>query len=109
MKIIDIVTAVLLIIGGLAWGLYGLFEFNFIEFFFKSSEEFHVHRHPSHQQPPNPRLGRPSRVDAAPVAALVACPRRPTPSKHTAPALATAPVHLYTLYSSIQSFTRAIR
>lgn len=47
MKILDIVSAVLLIIGGLAWGIFGLFEFNFVEFFFKSSEEFHVHHHPS--------------------------------------------------------------
>ena len=47
MKILDIVSLVLLIIGGLAWGLFGLFEFNFIEFFFKSNEEFHVHHHSS--------------------------------------------------------------
>lgn len=47
MKILDIVAAVLLIIGGLAWGIFGLFEFNFVDFLFKSSEEFHVHHHPS--------------------------------------------------------------
>ena len=47
MKILDVICAVLLVIGGLAWGIYGVFEFNFVEFVFKSSEEFHVHQHPS--------------------------------------------------------------
>jgi len=30
MKLLDILTAVLLIIGGLNWGLYGLFNFDLI-------------------------------------------------------------------------------
>lgn len=47
MKILDVICAVLLVIGGLAWGVFGLFEFNFVEFVFKSSEDFQVHHHPS--------------------------------------------------------------
>jgi len=47
MKILDVVCAVLLVIGGLAWGVYGVFEFNFVEFLFKSGGEFQVHHHPS--------------------------------------------------------------
>jgi len=31
MKVIDIIAIVLLLIGGLNWGLIGLFEFNFVE------------------------------------------------------------------------------
>jgi len=34
MKIINIVALLLLIIGGLNWGLVGLFEFNLVDFLF---------------------------------------------------------------------------
>ena len=34
MKTVDIVVAVLLIIGGLNWGLVGLFEFNLVDAIF---------------------------------------------------------------------------
>ncbi len=34
MKIIDIIAAILLIIGGLSWGLVGLFGFNLVSFLF---------------------------------------------------------------------------
>lgn len=34
MKTLDIVVAVLLIIGGLNWGLVGLFDFNLVAFIF---------------------------------------------------------------------------
>ena len=46
MRILDIISVVLLIIGGLAWGLFGLFEFNFVEVLFRSSE-FNIRQHPS--------------------------------------------------------------
>lgn len=32
MKTLDVLAAVLLVIGGLNWGLIGLFEFNLVEF-----------------------------------------------------------------------------
>lgn len=34
MKILDLITAILVIIGGLNWGLVGLFNFNLVEFLF---------------------------------------------------------------------------
>lgn len=34
MKVIDIIAIVLLLIGGLNWGLIGLFEFNLVETIF---------------------------------------------------------------------------
>ncbi|MBS4166968.1 MULTISPECIES: DUF378 domain-containing protein [unclassified Neochlamydia] len=34
MKTLDIVTAILLAVGGLNWGLVGLFDFNLVEFVF---------------------------------------------------------------------------
>jgi uncharacterized membrane protein YuzA (DUF378 family) len=34
MKILGIITAILLIIGGLNWGLVGVFGFNLVEFLF---------------------------------------------------------------------------
>lgn len=34
MKTIDVLAAILLVIGGLNWGLIGLFGFNFIDFLF---------------------------------------------------------------------------
>lgn len=34
MKILDIIAAILLVIGGLNWGLVGLFGFNFVDFLF---------------------------------------------------------------------------
>lgn len=43
MKALDIISAVLLIVGGLVWGLVGLFDFNLVEFFFKPAGEFRHH------------------------------------------------------------------
>lgn len=34
MKIINIIALILLIIGGLNWGLVGIFEFNLVDFLF---------------------------------------------------------------------------
>lgn len=34
MKILEIITSILLIIGGLNWGLIGLFEFNLVDTIF---------------------------------------------------------------------------
>lgn len=34
MKILDIIAVILLIIGGLNWGLIGLFNFNLVDFIF---------------------------------------------------------------------------
>ena len=34
MKIVDIIAAILLVIGGLNWGFVGLFEFNLVSFIF---------------------------------------------------------------------------
>ncbi len=34
MKTIDVIAAILLVIGGLNWGLIGLFNFNLVEFLF---------------------------------------------------------------------------
>jgi uncharacterized membrane protein YuzA (DUF378 family) len=34
MKTLDVIAAVLLVIGGLNWGLVGLFDFNLVEFIF---------------------------------------------------------------------------
>ena len=34
MKTLDVIVAILLIIGGLNWGLVGLFEFNLVDFIF---------------------------------------------------------------------------
>lgn len=36
MKVLDIIVAVLLVIGGLNWGLVGLFNFNLVNFLFGS-------------------------------------------------------------------------
>ena len=36
MKYLDLIAAVLLIIGGLNWGLVGLFDFNLVSFLFGS-------------------------------------------------------------------------
>jgi len=38
MKILNVISIVLLILGGLNWGLFGLFEFNFVEFVFRSND-----------------------------------------------------------------------
>ena len=37
MKILDVIVAILLVIGGLNWGLVGLFDFNLVEFIFGKS------------------------------------------------------------------------
>jgi len=37
MKYLDLIVAILLIIGGLNWGLVGLFEFNLVSFIFGAS------------------------------------------------------------------------
>ncbi|HEY5259223.1 MAG TPA: DUF378 domain-containing protein [Rhabdochlamydiaceae bacterium] len=37
MKIFDVLAAVILILGGLNWGLVGIFEFNLIAFIFSKS------------------------------------------------------------------------
>ena len=34
MKVLDIIVAVLLVIGGLNWGLVGLFDFNLVHYIF---------------------------------------------------------------------------
>ncbi len=34
MKTLDIIAAILLVIGGLNWGLLGLFDFNLVDFLF---------------------------------------------------------------------------
>jgi len=34
MKAFDVITLILLVIGGLNWGLVGIFDFNFIEWIF---------------------------------------------------------------------------
>lgn len=34
MKNLDVIAAILLVIGGLVWGLIGLFNFNLVEFIF---------------------------------------------------------------------------
>lgn len=34
MKTLDLIVAVLLVMGGLNWGLVGIFNFNFIDFIF---------------------------------------------------------------------------
>lgn len=34
MKALDVVVAILLIVGGLNWGLVGLFEFNLVDYLF---------------------------------------------------------------------------
>ncbi|MBN1914556.1 MAG: DUF378 domain-containing protein [Parachlamydiales bacterium] len=34
MKKLDVLALVLLIIGGLNWGIYGVFDFNFVDYFF---------------------------------------------------------------------------
>lgn len=34
MKYLDIIAAILLIVGGLNWGLVGLFDFNLVDFLF---------------------------------------------------------------------------
>ncbi len=34
MKTLDVIAAILVIIGGLNWGLIGLFDFNLVEFLF---------------------------------------------------------------------------
>ncbi len=34
MKVLDLIVAILLIVGGLNWGLVGLFGFNVVEFLF---------------------------------------------------------------------------
>lgn len=36
MKLIDVIAAILLVIGGLNWGLTGIFGFNLVEFIFGS-------------------------------------------------------------------------
>ncbi len=36
MKVLDVIVAILLVIGGLNWGLVGLFNFNLVEFLFGS-------------------------------------------------------------------------
>ena len=46
MKKLDIISAILLLLGGIIWGLIGLFEFNLIEFIFRSNSDMHIHRHP---------------------------------------------------------------
>jgi len=47
MKALDIISIVLLLIGGITWGIVGIFDFNFIEYFFQMGSEFHISRHPS--------------------------------------------------------------
>jgi len=37
MKYLDLIVAILLIIGGLNWGLVGLFDFNLVSFIFGAS------------------------------------------------------------------------
>jgi uncharacterized protein len=37
MKKLDVLTAVLVIIGGLNWGLIGLFDFNFVDYVFSKT------------------------------------------------------------------------
>ena len=34
MKILDIIAAILLVIGGLNWGIYGIFHFNVVDLIF---------------------------------------------------------------------------
>lgn len=36
MKFLDVIVAILLVIGGLNWGLVGLFNFNLVDFLFGS-------------------------------------------------------------------------
>jgi uncharacterized protein len=45
MKILDIIAIILLIIGGLNWGLIGLFRFDFIDFLFSHRNELHMVHH----------------------------------------------------------------
>lgn len=45
MKILDFIAIVLLIIGGLNWGLVGLFRFDFIDFIFSHRTELHMVHH----------------------------------------------------------------
>lgn len=37
MRIIDIIAAVLLVIGGLNWGSIGIFDFNFVDYLFSGT------------------------------------------------------------------------
>ncbi len=37
MKALDIIVAILLVIGGLNWGLVGLFDFNLVTFLFQKN------------------------------------------------------------------------
>jgi len=46
MKFLDIISIVVLLGGGLVWGLIGFFEFNPIEFLFRSHEDLPIYRHP---------------------------------------------------------------
>lgn len=46
MKPLDIISIVILLGGGLLWGLIGFFEFNPIEFLFRSHEDLPIHHHP---------------------------------------------------------------
>ncbi|MAB84160.1 MAG: DUF378 domain-containing protein [Phycisphaerae bacterium] len=39
MKLIDVIAAVLLVIGGLNWGLWGLFEFDLVSALFGGSTD----------------------------------------------------------------------
>ena len=39
MKLIDVIAAVLLVIGGLNWGLWGLFEFDLVSTLFGGSTD----------------------------------------------------------------------
>lgn len=36
MKTVDVIAAILLVVGGLNWGLIGLFDFNFVNLIFGS-------------------------------------------------------------------------
>lgn len=47
MKPLDIISAVLLLFGGVLWGLIGFFEFNIIEFLFQPGDGLHIYHHPS--------------------------------------------------------------
>jgi uncharacterized membrane protein YuzA (DUF378 family) len=46
MKPLDIASIFLLILGGIIFGLIGLFEFNPIEFIFRPNDPMHIHHHP---------------------------------------------------------------
>jgi len=37
MKIVDVIAAVLLVIGGLNWGLVGIFQFNLVDYLFSGT------------------------------------------------------------------------